>query len=195
MANTKISGLTDGNPAQSNDLIPIARGGANFSVSAGSISSLTEQVAVVPVSAAQLKDTLANPIVLIPAPGANEVIVPTQIQIGYIFNGTPFSSPTDGAACNGAYNVSGTLITTSSTRDDDAVWAATLATFSGLTSLLKNAAANANTIEYNILTTSDAPLEQIKGLGLLIINEGSEDFNAGNGSLIFTIRYRIITLV
>jgi hypothetical protein len=40
MANSKISALTDGNPAQSGDEIPIARSGANYKITAGSIASL-----------------------------------------------------------------------------------------------------------------------------------------------------------
>lgn len=40
MPDLKISQLTDGNPAQSNDQIPINRGGANFRITAGSISNL-----------------------------------------------------------------------------------------------------------------------------------------------------------
>lgn len=40
MANTKISALTSGNPAQSGDLLPIDRSGSNFSVTAGSIAAL-----------------------------------------------------------------------------------------------------------------------------------------------------------
>jgi hypothetical protein len=40
MANTKISALTSGNPAQSSDLLPIDRGGSNFSITAGSIAGL-----------------------------------------------------------------------------------------------------------------------------------------------------------
>lgn len=40
MADTKISALTDGNPAQSGDEIPIARSGANYKITAGSIASL-----------------------------------------------------------------------------------------------------------------------------------------------------------
>jgi hypothetical protein len=40
MANTKISALTLGNPAQSGDLLPIDRSGANFSITAGSVASL-----------------------------------------------------------------------------------------------------------------------------------------------------------
>lgn len=43
MANTKISGLSSGNPAQSGDLLPIDRPGANFSVTAQSVAN---QVAV-----------------------------------------------------------------------------------------------------------------------------------------------------
>ena len=39
MPNTKISALTAGNPAQGTDEIPIARGGANFKVSAASIAA------------------------------------------------------------------------------------------------------------------------------------------------------------
>ena len=41
MANTKISALTLGNPAQSGDLLPIDRSGANYSVTASSIAALT----------------------------------------------------------------------------------------------------------------------------------------------------------
>ena len=41
MADTKISALTDGNPAQSGDEIPIARSGANYKITAGSIASLS----------------------------------------------------------------------------------------------------------------------------------------------------------
>lgn len=40
MANTKISGLTNGDPALSTDLIPIDRSGSNFAISAGSIAFL-----------------------------------------------------------------------------------------------------------------------------------------------------------
>lgn len=40
MADTKISALTSGNPAQSGDEIPIARAGANYKITAGSIASL-----------------------------------------------------------------------------------------------------------------------------------------------------------
>jgi hypothetical protein len=46
MANSKISALTDGNPAQSGDEIPIARGGANYKITAGSIASLNGTVVV-----------------------------------------------------------------------------------------------------------------------------------------------------
>lgn len=40
MADTKISDLTNGNPALSGDQIPIARAGANYKITAGSVSSL-----------------------------------------------------------------------------------------------------------------------------------------------------------
>lgn len=40
MADVKISALTSGNPAQSGDEIPIARSGANYKVTAGSIAAL-----------------------------------------------------------------------------------------------------------------------------------------------------------
>ena len=50
MANTKISALISGNPAQTNDQIPINRGGSNFSITAGSIAALitgtTNQITV-----------------------------------------------------------------------------------------------------------------------------------------------------
>ena len=41
MPDTKISALTAGDPALSTDAIPIARGGANFKVTAGSIAALS----------------------------------------------------------------------------------------------------------------------------------------------------------
>ena len=50
MANEKISQLTNGNPAQSGDLIPIDRTGANFSISAGSIAALASSSGVTSVS-------------------------------------------------------------------------------------------------------------------------------------------------
>lgn len=40
MANEKISQLTNGNPAQGSDLVPIARSGANFSITAAAIAAL-----------------------------------------------------------------------------------------------------------------------------------------------------------
>jgi hypothetical protein len=40
MADTKISALTDGNPAQSDDQIPVNRGGVNRRITAGSIAAL-----------------------------------------------------------------------------------------------------------------------------------------------------------
>ena len=39
MPSEKISQLTSGNPAQSGDLVPIARSGANYSLTAGSIAA------------------------------------------------------------------------------------------------------------------------------------------------------------
>ncbi len=42
MANTKISALISGNPAQAGDLLPIDRSGANFSITAGSIAAIAE---------------------------------------------------------------------------------------------------------------------------------------------------------
>src|ERR1035437_5372760 len=44
MANTKISALTNGNPALSTDIIPIDRAGANFSLTAGSIPALVVNI-------------------------------------------------------------------------------------------------------------------------------------------------------
>ena len=43
MPNKKISQLTDGNPAQSADQIPINRAGANFRITANSIATLAAQ--------------------------------------------------------------------------------------------------------------------------------------------------------
>lgn len=40
MANTKISALPAGNPAQTGDIVPIDRAGANFGITAGSIAAL-----------------------------------------------------------------------------------------------------------------------------------------------------------
>lgn len=40
MANKKISGLTSGNPAVTGDELPIARSGANFKVTAGSVAAI-----------------------------------------------------------------------------------------------------------------------------------------------------------
>ena len=40
MANTKISALSSGNPAQSTDIIPIDRSGSNFGITAASIAAL-----------------------------------------------------------------------------------------------------------------------------------------------------------
>jgi hypothetical protein len=40
MANTKISALPSGNPAQAGDIIPIDRAGANFGITAGSVGTL-----------------------------------------------------------------------------------------------------------------------------------------------------------
>jgi hypothetical protein len=44
MANTKISALPSGNPAQAGDLVPIDRAGANFSITVGSVASLAPNV-------------------------------------------------------------------------------------------------------------------------------------------------------
>ena len=55
MANTKISALTNGNPAQAGDALPIARGGANFQVTAASVAALA-----LPISFPNLPDS-ANP--------------------------------------------------------------------------------------------------------------------------------------
>lgn len=50
MANTKISALPSGNPALTGDLIPIARSGANYSITPGSIALLAPQGTVTSVT-------------------------------------------------------------------------------------------------------------------------------------------------
>lgn len=57
MANTKISALTSGNPAQAGDLIPIDRAGANFAVTAASVAN---QIATIPSAAAATTQTPFN---------------------------------------------------------------------------------------------------------------------------------------
>ena len=52
MPNTKISGLVAGNPAQGTDEIPIARGAANFKVTAASIAALSPAGTVTAVGGA-----------------------------------------------------------------------------------------------------------------------------------------------
>lgn len=52
MPNTKISALTAGNPAQGTDEIPIARGAANFKVTAASIAALSPAGTVTAVGGA-----------------------------------------------------------------------------------------------------------------------------------------------
>ena len=48
MADTKISGLAAGSPAQATDLIPIARSGANYSITPSNILSYGGSAATVP---------------------------------------------------------------------------------------------------------------------------------------------------
>jgi hypothetical protein len=50
MSNLKISQLTSGTPAQSTDLLPIDRSGANFSVTAGSIAALAGMLSPIVLS-------------------------------------------------------------------------------------------------------------------------------------------------
>lgn len=42
MADLKISQLSDGDPAQSGDQVPVNRGGSNFRITAGSIADLAD---------------------------------------------------------------------------------------------------------------------------------------------------------
>ena len=81
MANTKISALTSGSPAQLTDLFPISRSGANFSLSVDDILSLSAYRVTVTLTSAQLlSDFAAVPLVVIDAPGPNKVIVPIHIS-------------------------------------------------------------------------------------------------------------------
>lgn len=52
MANKTIPQLTNGNPAQSGDLIPIDRSGANFSISAASVAALAGGSSALTISSA-----------------------------------------------------------------------------------------------------------------------------------------------
>jgi hypothetical protein len=58
MANAKISQLASGNPAQSGDLIPIDRGGANFSLSAASVAALAAGASSLAISSAAAPATV-----------------------------------------------------------------------------------------------------------------------------------------
>lgn len=69
MADKKISQLTDGNPAQSNDQIPISRAGANFRITPGSIVNL---------GVASLTGT-ANQVIASAATGAVTLSLPQSI--------------------------------------------------------------------------------------------------------------------
>jgi len=86
MANTKISALTNGNPAQSGDLIPIARAGSNFSITAGSVTALATKSITVHLTSSDILALNSIPFEIVPAPGPGKVIVPSMIKWSYVFD-------------------------------------------------------------------------------------------------------------
>src|SRR5437868_15385075 len=97
MANTKISDLTDGSPAQSTDEVPVARSGSTVRVSASTIASLASGSgllsATVTLTAAQIKALHATPITLVAAPGAGKLFVPMGAFFQYKHVTTDYTVP------------------------------------------------------------------------------------------------------
>ncbi len=96
MADSKISALTSGNPAQSGDEIPIARGGANYKITAGSIASLSGNGDVVgPASSTDSQIALFNSTTgkLIKAATTTGVLKASSGVIAAATSGTDYVAP------------------------------------------------------------------------------------------------------
>ncbi len=78
MADTKISGLTPGGPAQSGDVIPMERSGVNYSLTAAQIAALASnpiQIAVFMLTALQIRaDEAAHYVTVIPAVAGKSIV-------------------------------------------------------------------------------------------------------------------------
>lgn len=99
MANTKISALTSGNPAQSGDEIPIARSGANYKITAGSIAALGGDVDG-PASAVDNQIALFNSTTgkLIKAATTTGLLKASSGVIAQAVSGTDYAPATSGTA-------------------------------------------------------------------------------------------------
>lgn len=102
MPNKKISQLTDGNPAQANDQIPINRDGANFRITVQSIATTLGGVktVVVSYSSADILAWLTTPKTVVAAQGAGTFILPLFYVAEYVFNATPYTLPDINASFN-----------------------------------------------------------------------------------------------
>jgi len=109
MPNTKISALTAGNPAQSTDAIPIARGAANFQLTAASVANLYSRTTVTAASATPVTLTVTSPFNNIVTGSGGQVIqLPdaTTLTVGTAFQ---FNNNQSSGAIT-VNNNSGTLI-------------------------------------------------------------------------------------
>jgi hypothetical protein len=88
MPDTKISALTAGDPAVSTDAIPIARGGANFQVTASSVASLINRAASITASATPVVLTVSSaPQSFVTGSGGQVIQLPnaTTLTVGTTF--------------------------------------------------------------------------------------------------------------
>jgi hypothetical protein len=88
MPDTKISALTAGDPAVSTDAIPIARGGANFQITASSVASLINRAASITASATPVVLTVSSaPQSFVSGSGGQVIQLPnaTTLTVGTAF--------------------------------------------------------------------------------------------------------------
>jgi hypothetical protein len=174
MPDQKISQLTDGSPAQSTDQVPVARSGSTLRVNMGTIGAI--QVATVTLTSAQLKALRATPVQLVAAPGAGKVIQAISSFWQYSAGATPYTVP-DGSLV--IYNATAGLVLGERFTENAA-------------GFLDQAASQV--LLLNADNTQAQPATSFANKALLIANNGSGEWTAGDGTVIVTVYYAVVTL-
>lgn len=176
MADSKISQLPDGSPAQANDQIPINRGGTNFRVNAGTVSSLIEQVATITLSSAQLLALQSNPVQLLPPPGVNSAIIVWKAVFQYRFGTVAYNLANGGRLCIGP---AGNEEASAFLQKDPV----------GLLDMVKN------TVGWEVASRLSSYQNNFNNVAVNIAQAPALlNWTAGDGTLVLTIFYSVVTL-
>jgi hypothetical protein len=170
----KLSALPAADTITGAELVAVVQGGVTKKAPASALGVLLS-TGPITVTSAQLKDLVANPVEIIPAPGVGKAIFPTAVYYDYKFGTVAYVDPNDGRA---ALKMGGVSI-------DQPITAISLIDASESKAFFGGAL---------IFSGPDVSLTRAQATSALVLGAAAQNLTTGDGTLTITVLYQVVDL-